>query len=362
DDRNAKTVTVEVKGINKTYGDRSWRAAFIDNTDHKWYFYFPDFITEFNLQDKYLKLETLVEIADGKIVNDDRNAKTVTVEINGISKTYTDHVGTPFIDGTNNKWYVIYSEFLMDFKFYIYFAPKIFRDYKLVAEIAVREGLATVHTVDGQVFYEFNDEFVWDNYGNNWTGMIVLTAIDGDMNLFIRRNDVNGISIPFGFFEPDLFQTLFTTGWTETTRFVFYHYRSNGIPLSLEDRKGDMEKIATYYALRTNSERAGLIILKYLGYVESLETGIPKTNFTNEELDAIAGRWSGSSGRSNFCHEIEAHADLLLDNDIRANAVKALMMARGRTEEDYYNSVGCADLAFGDNNVDKLAMDILWGP
>ena len=90
--------------------------------------------------------------------------------------------------------------------------------------------------------------------------------------------------------------------------------------------------------------------------------GTPKTYFTDGELDAIAGRWSGSPGRSNFCNEIEAHADLLLNNDIRAQACHFAMTVfpGGRTEEEYFNSVGCADLAFGDSGTDKQIMDVFW--
>ncbi|MCL1792143.1 MAG: hypothetical protein FWG40_12535 [Peptococcaceae bacterium] len=307
----------------------------------------------------------------------------VTVEVNGIRKEYRDHDGTPFIDSIDLRWYVLPIEFADDFDLSIYpkpgsiivqyesarsdagemsrFLQSACRDYKTVIEIAVHERLVTVYNVDGQVYYEFNDEFVWDNYGSHWTGRVVLTEVDGDMKLFIRRTDIHGISVPFGFFDPDLFETLFPTGWVGVA-FSFYHYRSSNIPSSLDDRRGDMERIATYYALSANSEKAGLVILKYLGYFESLETGPPKTSFTNGELDAIAGRWSGSSGRGKFCNEIEAHADLLLNNDARAQACHFAMTVfpGGRTEEEYFNSVGCADLAEGDNGIDKFWMDFLW--
>jgi hypothetical protein len=232
-------------------------------------------------------------------------------------------------------------------------------DMRLMAAFAVTEGLASAHNVDSQIFFEFHDVFWWNDYGRTVDGKMILTEIDGRMNMFLHRPDVNGVSVPFGFFNPDPFQTIFDNGWDGTV-FSFYHFRSTDIPESLRDRTDEMKEIATHYALRSNSENAGKAILNYLGYYESLEMGNPKTSFFSSELDVIAGRWSGTSGRKNFYNEIEAHADLLLDNDLRANLSRAAMELRGRGEEAYFNAVAIADMAANDNSIDKILMDILW--
>jgi len=147
DDRTAKTVAVEIDGMSKIYTDHQG-TPFIDDSTDRWYVWFPEFLTDFNLREKYLPLETLVYITGGKIVNDDRTAKSVTIEIGGISKTYIGHQGTPFIDSSSNKWYVWYPDFITDFKLR-YTTPEEFAKY-------IDEGLVTrdeiEYTNDGFAF------------------------------------------------------------------------------------------------------------------------------------------------------------------------------------------------------------------
>ena len=91
--------------------------------------YTTEMIKEYHKQfrnfvvDTYLPLEILVKMVGARIVADDRNTRTVKVEMtveneNGDILTemiYADQVGTPFIDETDHKWYVWYPEFLSDF-------------------------------------------------------------------------------------------------------------------------------------------------------------------------------------------------------------------------------------------------------
>ena len=69
---------------------------------------------------EYVPLETLIKVTKGKILNDDRNARPerIKVRVNGIEKLYiNDRLTTPFIDGTNGKWYLWFPDFVKDFKF-----------------------------------------------------------------------------------------------------------------------------------------------------------------------------------------------------------------------------------------------------
>jgi len=117
-----------------------------------------------------------------------------------------------------------------------------------------------------------------------------------------------------------------------------------------------------HYALRDNSEALGRAVLLYLGYSESLDSGERRTSFTDSELDEIAGRWSGSYGANNFSNEIEAHADMLVDGDIRARTARTAWLAM-RPEWDearYFDAVAVADMARDDTGADKFLMDFFW--
>ena len=237
-------------------------------------------------------------------------------------------------------------------------------DLHLIAQLAVVEGHATAHTVDGQVFFVFNDEFKWGDYGLDepFFGRMILTETDDRMSLFIKRPSVNGVAVPFGLFHPSLFQTLFESGW-DGTIFEFYHFRSTYIPESLAERVGEMRAIAEHYALASNSQALGDSILRYLGYFESLESGAPQATFRNRDLNSVADRWSGLNGatRHTFAREIEAHADMLMDNDIRANLARwGMENLRDRSTESYFDAVAIADMAADDTGLDTTLMELFW--
>lgn len=76
----------------------------------------------------------------------------------------------------------------------------------------------------------------------------------------------------------------------------------------------------------------------------------------------LAEKYSGSSGMNNFIGEIEAHAELLMNNSNLSKVIKYFYTdILKRPEEDYFKSLAIADLAYDDNNYDKRIMDLYWG-
>lgn len=188
----------------------------------------------------------------------------------------------------------------------------------------------------------------------NW----VMTEIDGEIIGFIQRDTVNGIAVPFGVFEPDPFERLYTSGWESMgpENDIYLLHMQNVKEGDVFSEK-DLKDVAKYYTNSKSVAYAGKAMLDYLG---SKESGWEQTEFSRREYDKIAGRWSGSSGVENFLGEIQAHTDMLQNKGI-IKILKNLMEYRGKTEEAYFNSLAIADLASSEEGEDKKIMDALWG-
>lgn len=222
----------------------------------------------------------------------------------------------------------------------------------------------TINTIDGNTYFTINKQFYYQDYGGKkYTAHFVFVEINGKVQMFLTQDGSKGMSVPFGVFHPDPFTS--SSGWEDVDPGdnsdglpKLVHYKSDPFPVELEGRRGELEEIARYYSSTENCKNLGEAMLKYKGNQD-----LRITDFNSDILNRLAGQYSGSSGERNFYEEIEAHADLLISETPETNAIRIGMLVSGKkkSNEEFFNSVGCADMAQGDTNYDKQAMDFLWG-
>ncbi|MBC1499646.1 hypothetical protein HB943_03450 [Listeria weihenstephanensis] len=252
--------------------------------------------------------------------------------------------------------------------------------YKYVTEWAVTNGKAKVITVDGQTYYEFIDTFYWVNYGHEEkNGTMIMTEVNGEMIMFLQREHEHAISVPFGTFYPDPFQVLGNSGWQPLPKngtlvdmespdtIKLYHWKSSDLPEGFTTSNDDLKAMADFYAGTYNSYDASVAILKYLAHDQNPE----KISFTNAELDEVATNWSGGHDRFEFAGEVEAHADMLVDDFILGNLAKS-EFAKGQRKIEpvpsdeqidtiYYHAASIADMAKGENGDMNNHFNSIWG-
>jgi Uncharacterized conserved protein len=229
--------------------------------------------------------------------------------------------------------------------------------YEYVIARGVYEGKITEKIFDGNTYYEFNDMFYFQNYGDINEGVFIFVEGSYGLEMFVINEGNNSVSVPFGIFEPDPFKQLFNgEGWKNLGEEapVLIHYRSEAIPEHLESKIKELNEVAKHYSKAKNSRELAQSLLRYLGNVET--EGVQEA-FTLYELDDIATRWSGGESWRDFAGEIEAHAEIVYGTFFAENFIKwADKNINKRFIEDtdehdligYYQAGAIADLGPGD--------------
>ena len=226
--------------------------------------------------------------------------------------------------------------------------------YLEVIEKGLKNGRIIKVEKNGKNYYVIKDEIYFENYGKIWNGKLIFTALDGEMRIFIVREKEKAIAIPFGAIVNKEGKSPFdyvieNKSIEKNNTFIHYHLRSGNYKNYMT--RDEMKRTTEYYANKMNSQNFGETILKFLAK--------DKEKLDTLKLNEIAGQWSGSSYSYNFGAEIEAHADLLLNKTRLTKFIRSMM--NNRNDEQYYNSLGIADLGANDKGKDKVLMDQIWG-
>lgn len=234
--------------------------------------------------------------------------------------------------------------------------------YEKVITIGMEDETIKWVSKNGQLYYEIKEPIVYKNPDDKVKGKFVLAEIDGQYRLFIVRKDKKAVAVPFGEFISEkgksVFDYIIKNKPMDKAVFTHVHFRSD--EKSHYMTKNEMKKLTKYYSVFNNSQKVGEAILKYL------KEG-------DQTLDQVADIWSGSGeNKYNFCQEIRAHADFLLDETNNAKLLKTAheyseKMKKGFKGDaafvkNHYNSAAMADMSRDDKGTfRKFLMDALWG-
>ena len=227
--------------------------------------------------------------------------------------------------------------------------------YRETIEAGLKNGKIIKIEKNGKIYYKILDKVEFRNYNYTSEGEFIFSEIDGDLKLFIVKQNTDekgiihrGVSVPFGEFisketNESILSYISNNKDINGVTFIHYHMRSadkKNVYMSNED----LVKEAGYFSNRKNSKKVGNSILNYLQ--------------DKKNLDQTAGDWSGSSYESKFSGEIEAHADLLLNRTAITKFLRATKF--NKSDIEYFNSAGIADMGNFDKDMGKKVMDILW--
>ncbi|MBC1501849.1 hypothetical protein HB943_14705 [Listeria weihenstephanensis] len=225
--------------------------------------------------------------------------------------------------------------------------------YRAAIEFGKKYDLVIEKDIDGMKAYEFKGWFIFENYETPTAGHVVLLELDGQLQIFIYRQGSDGentVSVPMGeFTNPfDVFFNMDRQNMVaEAMKIEDQEERVKAIENIYEKEKlpsfTPSTEIIDHYSKYNNAVSFGDGILKYLG---NMENG--QSTFTPDELDAIAGQWSGTDRSYKFGGEIASHAFAF-----------NIGMSTPFASEDFANRTAIADLGNSDNDLTKTGMDVL---
>ncbi len=256
--------------------------------------------------------------------------------------------------------------------------------YDKAIEIGLKNNTIEKKVKNGKVYYEIKYPITYRTQDKNITGKFVLTEVHGKKRLFVVRPESKAVGVPFGEFANIKNKSPFDyiienkkiqeQGNNERV-FIHRHLRSSGKNSYMT--KEMMKEVTKYYSNYDNAQKITEAILTYLRDKENT-------------LDEVSNNWSGSGlNKAKFGTEIQAHADMLLDEKIFTKLLKIVKTGidglssnipiddvnflsektiginyskkiNEETERKYYNSAGMADMAKGDRGINKKMMDLLW--
>lgn len=222
--------------------------------------------------------------------------------------------------------------------------------YRTAIEFGKKHGYVVEKEVNGVKSFEFSGWFIFASDEAVQAKNMVLVEIDGKLQMFCYRqtDSANTISVPMGDFE-NPFEALFNpdkrnkindimrNSNSKAADLIKYYGGYDKLPLFTPN-----QKIIDYYANYDHGIKVGGAILGFLGNKKNPE----KIQFTDRELDTIAGEWSESADRHTFGGEITQHA-------VAYNLTKQIPIG------DLKSRTSIADLGNDDHDITKSAMDAI---